>query len=407
MRLAVTGASGFIGRQIVPFLQEAGVDLVLLGRDRQALRNTFGASHTVAGYDELENTIAGVNAVLHLAIMNNSQSGCLSEFRKANVEFLKKVVMAAQDSGVNHLIYTTTFQVTKNIQTPYAVSKREAEQYLSTLDETLTVTQLTLPAVYGNGVFAGKLAILNTLPNILRRQAFYALAALKPTVHGHLVANAVIDSLKHPKNTQVNVSDRQIGNWVYGAVKRLVDLVFAFAVLGLFSWLLIIVWLVIKATSTGPGLFAQSRVGKNERIFTCYKFRTMKVGTKIAGTHEVSEARVTRIGAIIRRLKIDELPQAWNIICNQMSLVGPRPCLPVQFELIEARRRRGVFDAKCGLTGLAQINDIDMSIPERLAKIDASYLAIRTLPLDIKIILRTFLGAGRADRVSSSFGAPD
>jgi lipopolysaccharide/colanic/teichoic acid biosynthesis glycosyltransferase len=133
----------------------------------------------------------------------------------------------------------------------------------------------------------------------------------------------------------------------------------------------------------------------------------MKVGTKIAGTHEVSEASVTRIGAIIRKLKIDELPQAWNIICNQMSLVGPRPCLPVQFELIEARRRHGVFDVKCGLTGLAQINDIDMSIPERLAKIDASYLAMRSLPFDIKIILRTFLGAGRADRVSRAFDAPE
>lgn len=342
---------------------------------------------------------------IHLAIMNNSQSGGLSEFRKASIELLKQVVKAAQNSGVDHLIYTTTLHVTKNTQTPYALSKREAEEYLSTLDETLTITRLILPAVYGDGAFVGKLAILNKLPNTLRRPEFYVLATLKPTAHIRLVADAVVKSLKMPKNTQVQISDRQIGNWVYGATKRIVDLLFAFAVLGLFWWRLVIVWAAIKVTSPGPSLFGQDRVGKNERVFVCYKFRTMKIGAKIAGTHEVSEASVTKISTIIRKLKIDELPQVWNIVCNQMSLVGPRPCLPVQVELIKAGKRHGVLDVKCGLTGLAQINDIDMSIAERLAKIDATYLAIRTLPLDIKIVLRTFLGAGRADRVSSASDA--
>lgn len=128
----------------------------------------------------------------------------------------------------------------------------------------------------------------------------------------------------------------------------------------------------------------------------------MKQGTAQAGTHEVSSAAVTKIGAFLRKTKIDELPQIWNIFRGELSLVGPRPCLPVQTELNEARHKLGVYEITPGITGLAQINGIDMSRPELLAQWDARYIAQQSLLLDLKIIIATFTGSGQGDLVASA-----
>ena len=101
----------------------------------------------------------------------------------------------------------------------------------------------------------------------------------------------------------------------------------------------------------------------------------------------------------MRATKLDELPQIWNILRNEVSLIGPRPCLPVQDELIEARRRRGVLTIKPGISGLAQINGIDMSEPERLACWDARYVALQSLLLDLKVIFATATGSGQGDKI--------
>src|SRR5690606_6661121 len=140
--------------------------------------------------------------------------------------------------------------------------------------------------------------------------------------------------------------------------------------------------------SRGPGLFVQERVGKDGRTFTCYKFRTMNIDTVEAPTHHIPRSAVTRLGRILRRPKLDELPQIWNILRNEMSLVGPRPSLPLQVELVEARRRRGVLELKPGITGLAQINSVDMSNPEALAKWDARYKALQSIKLDMQILIK-------------------
>src|SRR5690606_10003296 len=108
------------------------------------------------------------------------------------------------------------------------------------------------------------------------------------------------------------------------------DRSFALAVLFLLWWFLALIWLLVRLQSPGPGLFAQKRVGRNGVQFTCYKFRTMKLGTLQAATHEVSVGNVTKLGRLLRKTKLDELPQVWNILRNEMSLVGPRPCLPAQ-----------------------------------------------------------------------------
>lgn len=179
------------------------------------------------------------------------------------------------------------------------------------------------------------------------------------------------------------------------------DYAVAILILALLWWLMAILWLTIKILSPGPGIFSQSRIGRNEAIFTCYKFRTMSVSAPNVGTHEVSAAMVTPFGAFLRKTKLDELPQVINILFNQMSLVGPRPCLPVQVELINERRARGVFRVKPGITGLAQVRGVDMSEPIRLATLDQQYVAQRSLTLDIKILLATALGQGSGDRIKS------
>jgi O-antigen biosynthesis protein WbqP len=118
-------------------------------------------------------------------------------------------------------------------------------------------------------------------------------------------------------------------------------------------------------------------------------------GTESVPTHEVSASRITPVGRFLRRAKLDELPQLWNVLKGEMSLVGPRPCLPTQVALVEARRRRGVAGLRPGITGLAQVRGIDMADPEALAEIDAEYLAAASLAADLGIVLRTLFGAGR------------
>ena len=147
----------------------------------------------------------------------------------------------------------------------------------------------------------------------------------------------------------------------------------------------------IRATSSGPTFFVQERVGRFERRFRCVKMRTMRADTLSVPTHQAATDAITPVGRVLRRTKLDELPQLWNVVRGEMSLVGPRPCLPMQTTLIEARRARGVYALRPGITGLAQARGIDMSEPERLAAVDAEYLARRSLPLDLKILLATLV----------------
>jgi len=127
------------------------------------------------------------------------------------------------------------------------------------------------------------------------------------------------------------------------------------------------------------------------------KLRTMASGTGDRPSHQVGIAHVTRVGRILRKLKLDELPQLWNVLLGQMSLVGPRPCLPSQHELIAARAERGLFRLRPGVTGPAQLLGVDMSDPVRLAQTEAEYFRSSTLSGDLKILMRTAIGAGRGD----------
>ena len=144
-------------------------------------------------------------------------------------------------------------------------------------------------------------------------------------------------------------------------------------------------------------LYSQVRIGRAKRPFVMYKLRTMRPGTPDGASHEIGSSRITPVGSIVRRSKVDELPQLINVLLGQMSIVGPRPCLPSQHELVAAREALGVFAVRPGITGPAQLAGIDMSDPERLAHADAGYLSQCSLWGDFLIVLRTFTGSGSGD----------
>lgn len=176
------------------------------------------------------------------------------------------------------------------------------------------------------------------------------------------------------------------------------DLFFAAAGLVLLSPLFLMLG-IAGWVDTGSPLFRQVRVGRWQKPFMLVKFRTMRPGTREVATHLVDAGAVTRWGRLLRRSKLDELPQLWNVLKGEMSLVGPRPCLFNQHELIAERAARGVFAARPGITGLAQIKGIDMSAPRRLAETDAEMLANMNLSAYFGYLFRTLAGSGKGDRI--------
>ncbi|MEP1744177.1 MAG: sugar transferase [Kangiellaceae bacterium] len=181
---------------------------------------------------------------------------------------------------------------------------------------------------------------------------------------------------------------------------RFLDIVLAFVGLILTFPILTIV-LVIGYFDSGHPIFRQTRVGKNKRPFVLIKFRTMSLDTKSVASHLANTSSITPLGSFLRRTKLDELPQLWNVLRGSMSLVGPRPNLFNQKELITARDRKNVYDVKPGITGLAQISQIDMSTPELLAETDNKMIQTLTIKSYFGYLVKTVLGNGGGDAIKT------
>lgn len=181
--------------------------------------------------------------------------------------------------------------------------------------------------------------------------------------------------------------------------KRLFDVVLALIAAPFALLLCLGCVLAIRWEGEGAAIFRQVRVGLNRRPFVLYKLRTMAVDTGDHASHEVSTSRITRVGGVLRKTKLDELPQLLNVIKGEMSFVGPRPCLPSQDLLVNERERLGVYQMRPGITGPAQLAGIDMSTPFELAKADARYAAQINLFDDLRYLVRTALGGGSGDAV--------
>ncbi|MBB3763509.1 hybrid nucleoside-diphosphate sugar epimerase/sugar transferase [Sphingomicrobium lutaoense] len=387
--IALTGASGKLGRLLVPYLAKHGAQLRLFGRDAAALARIF-PQHDCHHCADFGVAARGCDALVDLAVLNNDAKGDLKAFRAVNVDRFTALVGTARSIGIRRILaFSSTHALDPGNCSPYAISKAEAQEW-ARLDGGKDICWLVLPKLIT--------APEGSLSHTLWRWA----AAIKPTIPANDALKAVHECLDNSNSSPVRRLVPDNGqNTLYRIASFLIDMAFVAFVILLIGWLMLLVTILIRLESRGPAIFAQPRVGKDERVFILYKFRTMRVGTRQAGTHEVSAAEVTRVGKWLRRLKIDELPQIFNIARRELSVVGPRPCLPVQQKLITERRNRGIYQIRPGLTGLAQINGVDMSNPVRLAQWDERYLQLRCLALDLRILVQTFLGRGGGDRTAN------
>ncbi|ELV8605406.1 sugar transferase [Vibrio vulnificus] len=182
---------------------------------------------------------------------------------------------------------------------------------------------------------------------------------------------------------------------------RIIDFIFSLMGLVILFPILIVVT-IIGLFDTGSPIFVQERVGRNRKPFKLVKFRTMSVDTQSVASHLASTSSITKLGAFLRKTKIDELPQLINVLKGEMSLVGPRPNLFNQEELIKERDALGVYNVLPGITGLAQVQNIDMSTPQLLAKTDREMIDTLTIKNYFKYIIMTVTGSGSGDAVKKS-----
>lgn len=399
----VTGATGFIGVQLVPLLAEQS-NVLLVSRDPIEAGRLFPDAQIVT-YAELPNQDLAASTFIHLAVRNNDRPGTSQDFQTANVKFLMEIAAIAKNGGAARFInLCSTHALAPDRDDPYSRSKQEGAARLRSFWPEGAIN-LYVPSVYG-AHFGGQLRILNRLPVSGRRLVLSVLRLAKPVLSIDRLLNKLLmipeiadDRRGDDFRSEIYLADPIPAFGFYAGAKRAIDMLAAIAVIALAGWAMVLIALYIRIDSKGPAIFAQKRVGQNARTFTCFKFRTMTIGTADAATHDVSIHSLTKAGRFLRKTKLDELPQVVNILRNEMSLVGPRPCLPIQQNLIDRRAARDVFTLKPGITGLAQIRDVDMSNPTRLAALDDQYRAFRTLLDDGIICLRTVLGGGSGDRV--------
>ncbi len=399
MKIIITGASGFVGGLIIPELKRKGIKMLLVTRSFKKLKKLY-PSDKICEYDDLEKFSKNYDCIIHLATINNRKKSNRCNARKQNFKIFKKVFEVAKLFNLYFINFSTTHSLNLSYKTDYAESKRDIEKYLNDSNYP-KIQSIYLPFIYGDKM-SGKLKILNVFPKFFSNLIFYFLSAFKPTVNIKIILNYLFQNNFNFKKNKLNILSNNISkNFVFLFFKRSFDLLFSILILLFLWWLLILVWIFIKIESHGPGIIFQKRVGKSGKIFNCIKFRTMKSGVKQAPTHQMSSTDLTVVGSFLRKTKLDELPQVFNIILNEMSLVGPRPCLEIQHKLILKRKDYDILEVKPGITGLAQINKADMSNIDNITKFDFIYLKTQSIFVDINIVVKTIFGAGNIDNIKN------
>ena len=270
------------------------------------------------------------------------------------------------------------------------------KQYMST-SETVSL----IARAHSKRVYQSKLLALVIQPFMFFSTLEKAFGSLTydPSLPGgpsNLEYNKV--SFEESIKKSVQMSNSNLSNKKSLFLQRPLDIIFSATGLVVASPLLIGAT-AIGYLDTGSPLFIQERVGKDQKPFKLIKFRTMKLSTESVASHLVDNTSITKLGKVLRKAKLDELPQLINVLKGEMSLVGPRPNLFNQKDLIEAREEMGVYDVLPGITGLAQLSGIDMSKPERLAKKDKEMIDTLNLKNYFSYIVSTALGKGSGDAV--------
>ncbi len=176
-------------------------------------------------------------------------------------------------------------------------------------------------------------------------------------------------------------------------MKRALDIIMSLGAILILSPIFLAVAAAVLISDGAPVIYKQKRIGKDAELFTIYKFRTMKNGTRVAATNDLKESvsQITACGKILRKTSLDELPQLINILKGDMSFVGPRPLIPEEDDIHKLRLEQGVYAVRPGLTGLAQINGRDKVSIEEKVRLDKEYVDNQSLATDIKIFLKTFI----------------
>jgi len=186
-------------------------------------------------------------------------------------------------------------------------------------------------------------------------------------------------------------------------VKRALDILFSLWLLILLLLPMFVIAVIIRADSSGNSIFKQKRLGRGGKVFVCYKFRTMykyAPSTKSAAELENRDRYITRVGKFLRRSSLDEIPQLFNVLKGEMSLVGPRPLICEEEEIHRQRMERGVYALRPGITGMAQINGRNLLCDEEKLKSDSYYLQNIRIGLDIKILFYTFFKVAKGDGIN-------
>jgi len=400
--IVITGATGVVGRQLVKrFQQEDCFELRVLSRNPNAVGEQLGDGVLVGGYEDQAGVISGADVVIHLAARNNDLSGTMDDFERDNCELPLGLANLAKSNGVKHFVFaTSTKALNSKSGDLYGQSKAKAELELTAVaDESFAVSLVRLCPVYGDGA-RGKVKHLQGLPLGLNRLALSILRSFLPIVSANKVADSIVQLVgSDDPLEELCIADNIPKLSLYFLFVFLVNLAFVIGVPTLLLIPVVISAIAVPLTSPGGMLFIQPRVGTKQKIFHCRKFRTMRQGTPSGGTHEIGKSYVTKVGTVLRKFKLDELPQAINVAAFEMNLIGPRPCLENQTELIEQRERYGVFQVTPGITGLGQCSGVDMSEPLRLSIFDHRYTVFRSILLDIKIAISTISGKGFGDPV--------
>jgi lipopolysaccharide/colanic/teichoic acid biosynthesis glycosyltransferase len=397
-RILITGATGFLGKYLLNYFNDKDYELILVGRNKE-FTNQIYPNRIAINYEDMKILQKKIDVIIHLAAVNNNSKLPFKSYFNVNVNLYKDILNFALQNSVPKVINLTTTHIFTGKNNNYIKTKtlalKEGKKY-----KNLEIYNIFCPIIYGK-VFSGKLKFLNLFPRVVTGAIFDILSIITPVVSINSVVKCIEKLITETKQIPRNIyiSDDKNKNIYFRIFKILLDISFVVAVILFFWWAFIIIWFLIRLTSPGSAIFAQKRIGKNGLIFKCYKFRTMNIETENVATHEVNRHSITSIGKFLRASKLDEIPQIINIIRGELSLIGPRPGLPNQTELFAARKLRGIYNVLPGITGLSQINNIDMSTPNKLAEWDKRYIAMRSIPSEIKIIILTFFGRGSGDNV--------
>ena len=384
MIVAIVGF-GFIGRQLADYLVEKGYKVKVV---TSFPIESYDSGLAYFSYKDLKEVIASADAVINCAVLNNN--GMLSEVNIDRINVALPILLARYSRKYNarFICLSSYHAINPFVMTRYAISKRKALVRLNHFDDVIS---LVCPFVTNTHHKYPK-GILFRLYRYIRSLAPFR--AVVPSVSVSVVGTNIIDLMKaQPTPThKVHIIDSGAENNFYYRLARLVlNCVFACITLTVLLVLLPVLLPIIRHQSRGSFIYKQERLGRFKSLFSIYKLRTMDVSTVSIGSHLVPASSITSIGRVLRISKLDEFPQAINVIKGDLFLVGPRPCLASQSKLITARDKENVYDQKPGITGLAQVLGVTMESPKVLALFDSEYLKIKSVSFDLLIVFSTFL----------------